>query len=64
MYVCLCKAVTNQQVKEAVEQGQSYAEMRQSLGVATDCGCCGKVAKELIRQHVATLPPCEFAEAG
>ncbi|MFK4753796.1 MULTISPECIES: (2Fe-2S)-binding protein [Oceanospirillaceae] len=64
MYVCLCKAVTNQQVKDAVEQGQSYGEMRRSLGLATDCGCCGRVAKQLIQEHVRTLPECEFANVG
>ncbi|MDO6682181.1 MULTISPECIES: (2Fe-2S)-binding protein [unclassified Oceanobacter] len=64
MYVCLCKAVTNQQVKDAVDQGQSYGEMRRSLGLATDCGCCGRAAKQLIREHVSTLPACEFANVG
>lgn len=64
MYICLCKAVTHQQVTQAVEQGQSYADIRKSLGVATDCGCCGQVAKKAIQDHLARMPVCEFAEAS
>ena len=64
MYVCLCKAVTQQQIEDAVDQGQSYAQVRQSLGVATDCGCCGQAAKQMIRERIQQLPPCEFAEAS
>lgn len=64
MYVCLCKAVTQQQIENAVDQGHSYAQVRQSLGVATDCGCCGQVAKQLIRERTEALPACEFAAAS
>ena len=64
MYVCLCKAVTSQQIEDAVVQGDSYAQIRQKYGVGTDCGCCGQSAKQLIRQTVANLPVCEFSEAS
>lgn len=64
MYVCLCKAVTDRQIEEAVAQGDSYAQIRQKLGVATDCGCCGQSAKQLIRQTVSNLPACEFSAAS
>ncbi|ASP40609.1 (2Fe-2S)-binding protein [Bacterioplanes sanyensis] len=64
MYVCLCKAVTQQQIHDAVDQGHSYAQVRQNLGVATDCGCCGQAAKQVIRERVQQLPECEFSAAS
>ncbi|MFL0806557.1 MAG: (2Fe-2S)-binding protein [Oceanobacter sp.] len=64
MYICMCKAITKQQIQEAVDDGHSYAEIRQNLGVGTDCGCCGRHAKKLVRDSIAQLPPCEFAEAS
>lgn len=64
MYVCMCKAITKQQVQEAVEQGRSYADIRQTMGVGTDCGCCGRHAKQFIRDCGDQLPVCEFAEAS
>ncbi len=63
MYVCLCKAITQQQIEDAVEDGYSYAQIRQKYGVATDCGCCGQMAKQMIREKNAALPPCEFSAA-
>tara|TARA_Y100001949_G_scaffold172281_1_gene176050 strand:+ start:3424 stop:3606 length:183 start_codon:yes stop_codon:yes gene_type:complete len=60
----MCKAITKQQVQEAVEQGHSYADIRQNMGVGTDCGCCGRHAKQLIRDHASQMPVCEFAEAS
>ena len=64
MYVCLCKGITQQQIQQAVENGDSYAQIRQKMGVGTDCGCCGQSAKQMIREHVSKLPVCEFAEAS
>lgn len=63
MYVCLCKAITDQQVQQAVEQGYSYAQIRKELGLATDCGYCGQNAKKVVNEHLAKMPQCEFAEA-
>ncbi|MCD8522518.1 MAG: (2Fe-2S)-binding protein [Saccharospirillaceae bacterium] len=64
MYVCLCKAVTQQQIEQAVGQGDTYAQIRQKLGVGTDCGCCGQSAKQMIREYTSRLPACEFAAAS
>lgn len=64
MYVCLCKAVTQQQLEQSVAQGDSYAQIRQKLGVGTDCGCCGQNAKQLVRDYTSKLPPCEFSAAS
>ncbi|WP_419811825.1 (2Fe-2S)-binding protein [Bacterioplanoides sp.] len=64
MYVCLCKGITQQQLQQAVENGDSYAQIRQKTGIATDCGCCGQSAKQMVREHINKMPVCEFAEAS
>lgn len=51
MYVCLCKAVTQQQIQDVVQAGANYTQVREQLGVATDCGCCGQCAKQLVREY-------------
>ncbi len=64
MYVCLCKAVTQQQLQQAVADGRNYAEIRETLGVGTDCGCCGQLAKNMVRQHSNASMVCEYAAAS
>ncbi|MFY9178850.1 MAG: (2Fe-2S)-binding protein [Venatoribacter sp.] len=51
MYVCLCKAVTSQQIQESVGEGHNYTQIREKLGVGTDCGQCGQCAKQLVREY-------------
>ena len=53
MYVCLCKAVTDRKIIEQINGGaSSYAEVRKALGVATQCGKCGKQAKTIVQTAV------------
>ncbi len=45
MYVCLCYAVTEAQVRECVAGGaSSLGDLQAQLGVATCCGCCAETA--------------------
>lgn len=56
MYVCLCRAVTSSQVREAIHAGASDVDaLADELGVGTGCGCCREFAQMLIDEH-ATLP--------
>lgn len=49
MYVCLCKAVTDSQIREAVTSGaNSLREVRNQLGVTTQCGKCSRLAREIV----------------
>jgi len=44
MYVCICNAVTDKQIRRAINDGcGSMRELRMELGVA---GCCGKCAPD------------------
>jgi bacterioferritin-associated ferredoxin len=51
MYVCICKNVTENQIRDAVrEKGiQRIRELRQTLGTCEQCGKCAPEAQQLIR---------------
>lgn len=51
MYVCICRAVTEREVRECAEQGvHSLRGLRRELGVASECGKCAKCALEILRE--------------
>jgi bacterioferritin-associated ferredoxin len=56
MYVCICAAVSDRQIKEAVREGAcSLDELAACLGVGTVCGCCREVAQEILMEATAPL---------
>lgn len=49
MYVCLCKGVTDSQIRQAVDSGAtSLRQVRQQLGVGSQCGKCSCLAQEIL----------------
>lgn len=55
MYVCVCKAVTERQVKQAVNEGvDTMRDLNHRLGVAGECGRCAKCALACLREHRAS----------
>lgn len=49
MYVCLCKGVTDRQIREAIEDGAtSIRQLRNCLGVTSQCGKCGITTREIL----------------
>lgn len=58
MYICICKAVTVDQVEEAVEAGARDLDQIQELCQAcTDCGTCRFKVQRLLREKLASAPP-------
>jgi bacterioferritin-associated ferredoxin len=56
MYVCVCKAVTDTQIKRAINEGMSSRrELFKCLGVGGGCGKCTPHVKELLDGHNQTL---------
>ncbi len=50
MYICICKAVTDKQIRRAAAKGvDNLYELRERLGVAAGCGSCASVAEEILR---------------
>ncbi|GAA4064677.1 MULTISPECIES: (2Fe-2S)-binding protein [Actinomadura] len=52
MYVCICHAVTEDDVRGCLAQGACTArEVRAACGMKPGCGACTKRLYGLIRQH-------------
>jgi bacterioferritin-associated ferredoxin len=53
MYICLCKAITDKQIREAVAKGATrFGQVRQQLDLASQCGKCGILAREVFDQSM------------
>ncbi|SDS60859.1 bacterioferritin-associated ferredoxin [Halopseudomonas xinjiangensis] len=51
MYICLCKGVTDHQIREAIAEGAcSMRDLRAALDVANQCGKCGRECKSLLNE--------------
>jgi bacterioferritin-associated ferredoxin len=49
MYICVCNAVTESQVRASVDEGAtSLDDLQFELGVATCCGSCAATALEYL----------------
>ncbi|MYE52386.1 MAG: bacterioferritin [Gammaproteobacteria bacterium] len=49
MYVCICKAITDADIREAAESGVADVEhLTETLGVGGGCGTCLEVAESII----------------
>ncbi len=54
MYVCICRSITDRQIRRAVDQGaRTLQEVQQRLPLADCCGRCGPTARKLIRDCAA-----------
>ena len=52
MYVCICNAITDTQIRQAAESGVlDLWGLQAELGVATDCGSCKETAAEILREN-------------
>ena len=57
MYVCLCKGITDTQIRTAVRDGAtSLREVRSRLGVASQCGKCGLLARQIVSDSLEQPP--------
>ncbi|MEM6502505.1 MAG: (2Fe-2S)-binding protein [Cyanobacteria bacterium P01_C01_bin.89] len=57
MYVCICHAVTDRDVKAAAAQGIScMSGLCQSLKVGSQCGRCAKFAQETLDKALEKAP--------
>lgn len=67
MFVCICKAVSEQTVRGAIARGASTVDaVGRVTGAGTDCGSCRhKIARELSRtQESGGAEPRGMAEAA
>lgn len=60
MYVCICNAVTDKDIRRAASNGaDTLYELQDRLGVATCCGSCADQAKTILDE---TGSRCGHAE--
>ena len=61
MYLCTCKSVSDQQIRQAVEQGaRSFGDLSSRFGVGIECGKCIDGINALLQEYLsasAALPP-------
>lgn len=52
MYVCLCNAISDKAIRNAVRQNKvhSIGELRKIIPVGTECGKCIRHAKAVIAE--------------
>ena len=54
MFVCLCSAITDRQIQDAVDSGvQNVSQLEELWGVGAGCGTCRDFAQELIDSRLA-----------
>ena len=55
MYVCICNAITDKQIRGAAMAGVSDLwQLQAELGVAAQCGSCKEQASSIIRETRAS----------
>jgi bacterioferritin-associated ferredoxin len=51
MFVCVCQAVTDSQIREAAEGGaRTLKDLRRELGVTRECGQCASCALQCLEE--------------
>ena len=51
MYVCICNAITDKQIRKAAEAGATDLwALQAELGVASGCGSCMETAAEILSE--------------
>ncbi|MFD1800745.1 bacterioferritin-associated ferredoxin [Mixta tenebrionis] len=58
MYVCLCNAINDKTVREAVRRYQpaSFQQLRHFLPVGNQCGKCIRAVREIMNDELQNLP--------
>lgn len=60
MFICVCNAVTDREIRACAELGaSSLDELREHLGVARSCGRCAESVKAVLDEacpHSSILP--------
>ncbi len=55
MYVCVCNAVTEKQIRQAARSGvKDLFGLQSELGVAVNCGSCKETASEILAENRAS----------
>ncbi|HRX71297.1 MAG: (2Fe-2S)-binding protein [Candidatus Competibacteraceae bacterium] len=63
MYLCICKSVSDRQIREAVELGaRTIGDLNIRLGISADCGKCTDSVQEFLDACLAAPSPTGITE--
>jgi bacterioferritin-associated ferredoxin len=51
MYICVCNAVTEREIRHCAQLGCTMDDLREQLGVCTGCGKCKHAAKQILHEE-------------
>jgi bacterioferritin-associated ferredoxin len=61
MYICICQKITCGQIRSAASEGAcSVRDLKQQLGVASQCGKCARSARGILNEAL----DCEARKAA
>lgn len=61
MYICICNAVTDHRIRDAIDAGaDTFEALQNELHVATCCGSCECEVREILAEQLAetSRSPC------
>jgi bacterioferritin-associated ferredoxin len=59
MYVCICNAITDREIRAAAQLGaRTLEDLKGSLGVATCCGRCSDCARGVLASAFDSASAC------
>lgn len=59
MYVCICNAVTDGEIRETYARGaRTFDALQDELGVAACCGCCEPAVRDVLARCQADEQAC------
>lgn len=54
MYVCVCNAITESDIRTAAAEGvRNLKQLTRASGLGSACGCCKEMAVEVLQQALA-----------
>lgn len=58
MYVCICNAVTDSDIRRAVDNGvRNIRQLKMETGCSTNCGSCEMTAREILDETLRERGP-------
>jgi bacterioferritin-associated ferredoxin len=67
MYICICNAITDADIRREAEDGVcSFEQLQARTGCSTGCGCCEHEARQVLHHAVLAVQsvPLPFVNAA
>jgi bacterioferritin-associated ferredoxin len=58
VYICICNAVTDSDIRQAANEGvRNIRQLKKATGCAVNCGSCEQMAREVLTQALEDKSP-------